>query len=171
MKKGLKIVIGIVVSLYLIMIAFTTAFLLQRNDYGVSKFLGRSLVLVNEDLEGDYKKDALLFIKKVDNDDIKEGEKVFFYDTYSAERKIKYIEVSRKEKINENETTFTMKDNSVVSSQYVLGTHDSTFSLNFFGKVFSVFQSKWGFLLIVVLPLFLAFLYEIYAIYRELKKK
>ncbi len=171
MKKGLKIVIGVIVTLYLIMVVFTTAFLLQRNDYGVSKFLGRSLVLVNEDLEGDYKKDALLFIKKVNNDDIKEGEKVFFYDTYAAERKIKYIEVSRKEKINEEETTFTMKDNSVVSSQYVLGTHDSTFSLNLFGKIFSAFQSKWGFLLIVVLPLLLAFLYEIYAIYKELKKK
>ncbi len=173
MKKGLKIVGGIVVCLYLIMVVFTTAFLLNRNDYGVSKFLGRSLVLVDEDLESDYKKDALLFIKSVPNDEIKEGEKVFFYDTYAAasERKIKYVEVSKKEKINENETTFTMKDNSVVSSQYVLGTHDSTFSLNLFGKIFSLFQSRWGFLFIVVLPLFLAFLYEIYAIYKELKKK
>ena len=171
MKKTIKIVAGIIISLYLIMVVFTTAFLLNRNDYGVSSFLGRSLVLVDENWESEYKKDALLFIKPVDAKDIKEGDKAFFYDTYSSERKIKYIEVTKKEAVNENETTFTMKDNSVVSSQYLLGTHDSTFSLNFFGKILSLFQSRWGFLLIVVLPLFLAFLYEIYAIYREMKKK
>ena len=168
MKKTIKIVAGIIISLYLIMVVFTTAFLLNRNDYGVSSFLGRSLVLVDENWESEYKKDALLFIKPVDAKDIKEGDKAFFYDTYSSERKIKYIEVTKKEAVNENETTFTMKDNSVVSSQYLLGTHDSTFSLNFFGKILSLFQSRWGFLLIVVLPLFLAFLYEIYAIYREI---
>ncbi len=171
MKKGLKIVAGIIISLYLIMVVFTTAFLLNRNDYGVSSFLGRSLILVNEDLEGEYKKDALLFIGKVKNEDVKEGDMAFFYDTYSGEHKIKYIEISRKEQTNETETTYITKSNDRISSQYLIGTHDSTFALNSFGKVFSLFQSKWGFLLVVVLPLFLAFLYEIYAIYRELKKK
>ena len=63
------------------------------------------------------------------------------------------------------------KDNSVISSQYVLGTKESTHSFSFFGKILSVFQSKWGFLFLVVFPLFIAFLYEIYAIYREFKRK
>ena len=100
MKKAIKIIVGIIISLYLIMVVFTTAFLLNRNDYGVSSFLGRYLVLVDENLESDYKKDALLFIKPVDVKDIKEGEKAFFYDTYSSERKIKYIEVTKKESVN-----------------------------------------------------------------------
>lgn len=172
MKKGLKIVLGIIICIYLVLVVFTTAFLLNRNDYGVSSFLGRYLLLVEEKtLEPDYKEDALLFIKPVDNDKIEVGQKVFYYDTYSTDHKIKYTEVARKEKVNEKETTFTMKDNSLVSGEYVLGTKESTTSFNTFGKILSVVQSRWGFLFIVVFPLFLAFIYEVYAIYKEVKNK
>ena len=170
-KKVLKIVIGIVVCLYLILIIFTTGFLLNRNDYGVSQFLGKSVLLVDEKLgDNEYKKNDILFIKKVDNDDIKEGDKIFCYDN-TPDRKIKYLEVKAKEKVNDKETTFTTEDNKQVSSQFVLGTKESTHSYSLFGKIISVFQSKWGFLFLVVFPLFIAFLYEIYAIYKEFKKK
>ena len=172
MKKILKIVISIVICVYLIMVVFTTAFLLNRNEYGVSKFAGKYLVLVEEDtLEPDFKKHALLFIDSVDRNDVEIGQKVFYYDTYGTEHKIKFTEVTQKDEVNENEITFTMKDNTHVSSQYVLGTEKSTHALNGFGKILYVVQSKWGFLFIVVFPLFLAFIYEIYAIYKELKNK
>ena len=171
MKKWMKIVIGIVIGIYLIMVVFTTAFLLNKNDYGVSKFLNRYLVIVDEESLEDFKKDSLLVIKSVDANDVEVGEKVFFYDTYSVEKKIKYTEVTRKEKINENETTFTMKDNSPISGQYLLGTQKSTSEMHTLGKILNVVQSRWGFLLIVVFPLFLALIYEMYAIYKEFKKK
>ena len=170
MKKWMKIVIGIVIALYLAMVVFTTSFLLNKNDYGVSKFLNKYLVLVDEKNE-DYKQDSLLVITPVGVEDVEVGDKVFFYDTYSAQKKIKYTEVTRKEKINENETTFTMKDNSPVSGQYLLGAQKSTTELHIFGKVLNVVQSRWGFLFIVVFPLFLALICEVYAIYKEFKKK
>ncbi len=175
-KKVLKIVIGIVVCLYLILIIFTTGFLLNRNDYGVSKFLGKSILLVGDSLNEEYKKDTILFIESVSDEKINEGDKVFFYDTYSTEHKIKYLEVARKEKeTKDTETAFYIKDkdgaNSKISAQYILGTKESTHAYSFFGKIVSIFQSKWGFLFLVVFPLFVAFLYEIYAIYKEFKKK
>lgn len=171
MKKALKIILSVVITIYLIVIVFTTAFLLNRNDYGVSSFMGRYLLLVEEDTIEDYGKNTLLFIKPVENKNIEIGQKVFFYDTYSSNKKIKYAEVTRKEEVNEKETSFTMKDNSPVSGEYVLGTKESTHSYQFLGKVLYVLQSKWGFLFIVVFPLFLAFVYEIYAIYKEVKNK
>ena len=64
-----------------------------------------------------------------------------------------------------------MKDNSPVSGQYVLGTKKSTIETNTFGKILNVVQSRWGFLFIVVFPLFLALIYEVYAIYKEFKRK
>ena len=171
MKKTLKIILSIVVSIYLIVIVFTTAFLLNRNDYGVSSFAGRYLLLVEEKTIEDYPENTLLFIKPVDNAKIEPGQKVFIYDTYSTDHKIKYVEVSRKEEVNETETTFVLKDNSKVSGQYVLGTKESTSSFQLLGKILYVLQSKWGVLFIVVFPLFLAFIYEIYAIYKEVKNK
>lgn len=172
MKKTLKIILSIIISLYLIVIVFTTAFLLNRNDYGVSSFAGRYLLLVEEEkIDDDYDVNTLLFISPVDNKDIEVGQKVFYYDTYSTEHLIKYSEVTRKEEVNDKETTFTFKDNGSISGQYVLGTKESTSSFHFLGKILSVLQSKWGFLLLVVFPLFLAFIYEIYAIYKEIKNK
>ena len=171
MKKALKIILSVVITIYLIVIVFTTAFLLNRNDYGVSSFLGRYLLLVEDkEIEG-YESNTLLFIKPVDNKDIEVGQNVFFYDTYSTDHLIKYSEVTRKEDVTETETTYTFRDNSSVSSQYVLGTKESTSAHHFLGQILYVLQSKWGFLFLVVFPLFLAFIYEIYAIYKEIKKK
>ena len=171
MKKGLKIVIGVVVVLYLIIVIFTTSFLLNRNDYGVSKFMGKNLLLVSDGDLGPYSEKSLLIVSKESNDKIEKGENVLYYDTYSNEHKIKYNKVTNKEQVNENETTFTMEDNTIISGEYVLGSEKTTTELSTLGKFLYVIQSRWGFLFIVVFPLFLAFMYEIYAIYREVKNK
>ena len=120
MKKALKIVLSIVISVYLILIVFTTAFLLNRNDYGVSSFAGRYLVLVEDEGIEDYSNNTLLFISKVDNKNIEIGQKAFFYDTYSTDHKIKYAEVVRKEEINEKETTYVLKDIFLLRKRMVL---------------------------------------------------
>ena len=170
MKKGLKIVIGIVVCIYLVVVVFTTGFLLNKNDYGVSSFLGKYLIAIDDDsLEPDYKEHSLLVINPVKNEDVEVGDKIFYY--YDTKHQIKFTEVTRKEKINEEEVTYTLRDNTLVSSEYVLGSEKTVTSLSFLGKILYILQSKWGFLIIVVFPLFLAFIYEIYAIVKEVKKK
>ncbi len=170
MSKIVKIILSVVITLYLIIVVFTTAFLLNRNDYGVSSFLGKYLVFVEEkNLEPKYKEHALLAITPVKGNTLKVGENAFFYDTYTNEKKIKFNEVTKAEVVNENETTYTLKDNTRVSSQYVLGNEKTTSAFNILGSFLYIVQSRWGFLFIVVFPLFLAFIYEIYSIYKEVK--
>ena len=172
MKKVLKVVIGLIVTVYLVIVVFTTAYLLNRNDYGVSTFMGKYLVFVEDKkLEPTYKEHSLLVIDRVDNLEVKEGTKTFFYDTYATTKKIKFVEVTKREEINEKEVTYTLKDNTKVSSEYVLGTEKSTTALNILGTFLYIVQSRWGFLFIVVFPLFLAFVYELYSIYKEVKNK
>ena len=172
MKIVLKIVLGIFVCIYLAFVIFTTGFLLNKNDYGVSNFMGKHLIALDDDsLEPDYKANTVLVLKPVTNDEVEIGDKIFYYDTYSTEHKIKFTEVTRKEKVNDSEVTYSLRDNTLVSSQYVLGTEKSDTSLSFLGKLLYILQSKWGFLIIVVFPLFLAFIYEIYAIIKEFKRK
>lgn len=172
MKVVLRVVLGILVSIYLAMVIFTTGFLLNKNDYGVSSFLGRYLIVLDDDsLAPDYKANSLIAIKPVTNAEIEIGDKIFYYDTYSTKHQIKFTEVTRKEKVNDSEVTYALKDNTLVSSQYVLGSEKTVTSLSFLGKILYIVQSKWGFLIIVVFPLFLAFIYEIYAIVKEVKKK
>jgi len=172
MKKGFKIVLSLVITIYLVIVVFTTAFLLNRNDYGVSSFLGKYLVFVEDkNLEPTYNEHALLVITPVENTKLKVGTKAFFYDTYATTKKIKYTEVTKREEVNEKETTYTLKDNTRISSEYVLGTEKTTASLNMLGSFLYLVQSRWGFLFIVVFPLFLAFIYEAYTIYKEVKEK
>ena len=169
MKKALKIILGVLITIYLILVVLVTGFLLNRNDYGVSKFLGKYLVFVEESLEPTYQKHSLIMIEPVKFDKVEVGDKIFFYDTYSLERKIKFTEVTKKEVINESSVTYTLKDNNVIDSQNVLGTEKDTTVLTGLGQILYIVQSKWGFLFLIVFPLFLAFIYEIYSIYKEVK--
>ena len=171
MKKVLKIVFGVLVTLYLILVVFVTGYLLNRNDYGVSMFLGKYLVFVEESLEPTFKEHSLIMITPTKFDEVQVGENIFFYDTYSAEKRIRYTEVTKKEVVNEKEVTNTLKDNNAISSSYVLGNEKNTTVLNGFGQFLYIVQSRWGFLFLVVFPLFLAFIYEIYSIYKEIKNK
>ena len=172
MKIALKIVLGIVICIYLVVVAFTTGLLLNKNEYGVSMFLGKYYIALDDDsLKPDYKKNSILVLKPVTEKDIEVGDKIFYYDTYSSSHKIKFTEVTRKEKVNDKEVTYSLRDNTLVSSEYVLGSEKTASSLSLLGKLLYIIQSKWGFLLIVVFPLFLLFIYEIYAIVMEFKKK
>ena len=171
MKKVLKIVFGVLVTLYLILVVFVTGYLLNRNDYGVPMFLGKYLVFVEESLEPTFKEHSLIMITPTKFDEVQVGENIFFYDTYSAEKRIRYTEVTKKEVVNEKEVTNTLKDNNAISSSYVLGNEKNTTVLNGFGQFLYIVQSRWGFLFLVVFPLFLAFIYEIYSIYKEIKNK
>ena len=172
MKKALKIILGILICIYLVVVIFTTGFLLNKNDYGVSSFLGKYIIAIDDDsLEPDYKEQSMLVIEPVTSEDINAGDKIFYYDTYSTKHQIKFTEVTRKEKVNDKEVTYTLRDNTLVSSEYVLGSEKTATSHSFLGKLLYILQSKRGFLIIVVFPLFLAFIYEIYAIVKEFKRK
>jgi len=165
--KGLFSFLGVV---YIAVAIFTTAFLLNRNDYSVTVFGNSSLFIVNEDeLEPNYSANTLLVVNKENSDNINVGDKIFYYDTYSNEKVIKYNEVTKKEKVTDTETTFITKENKVLSGQYVLGTEESTTNYVLLGSILNVLQSKWGFLFFILFPLFLAFVYEIYAIIKEVK--
>lgn len=165
--KGLFSFLGVV---YIAVAIFTTAFLLNRNDYSVTVFGNSSLFIVNEDeLEPNYSANTLLVVNKENSDNINVGDKIFYYDTYSNEKVIKYNEVTKKERVTDNETTFITKENKVLSGQYVLGTEESTTNYVLLGSILNVLQSKWGFLFFILFPLFLAFVYEIYAIIKEVK--
>lgn len=170
MKKVIKLILGILVTIYLGVMIFTTSFLLKKNDFGAAKFFNNYLVLVEDNVvNSEYKKNDLLVIAEKSSDTIKIGEKIFYFDVLSPTKKIKINEVTKTNKVGEEQRTFTLKDNSVVVANNVMGTENNTKTLSFFGTILYVFQSRYGFLFLVIFPLSLLFIYEIYAIYKEFK--
>ncbi|MGM9879253.1 MAG: hypothetical protein ACI31R_04440 [Bacilli bacterium] len=170
MKKILKVLLGIFIALYLVVATFLTVCLLSYNDYKISVIGNKSLIILDDDaLEPEYKKGSLLIVEKNKNDDIKVNDEIFFYNTYENQIVVNKAKVEKTQKITDTETTFTINKKYEISSEYVIGKTDTTKVIDDLGSVLGFLESKWGFLIVIVFPLSLLFVYEIYAIIREIR--
>ena len=164
-----RVIIGILVTAYLLVAVFLTACLLTYNDYKISEFGDKSLIILdNKDFEPNYHKGALLIVQKNKNDDIKVNDEIFFYNTYKNQIVVSNSKVIKTEKITETQTTYTISGNYEISSDYVIGKASTTTVINNVGDILSFLESRWGFLLVIVLPISILFIYEIYVIIREI---
>ena len=158
-----KILMIVFLLLYLGVAVFVTVCLLNFNDNRVTQFGDTSLIIVDEDLSVDYKKGDLALIKRDDGSLVNEGDSIFFYDP-SLNDAVNYAEVNKID-YNGKYYTFIVGDNYTVYYDYYIGTQGKAF--RYVGSVLSVLESKWGFLLLVILPVMVAVIFEIYAIIIE----
>ena len=169
MKKVLKIVFGFVGFIYVVIAIFAIVCLLKKNEFGYPQF-GNKTMFVVEDDEKDtgLKKGDLIILEKPKNDDVKVNDGVFFYDTEFKKNTINYGLVSNREIINEEETTFTVANKSF-SSEYLVGKLNGSKKYSSVGSFLNVLLSRWGFFGIIIVPFFIMFMIEIFAIYSEVK--
>lgn len=163
-----KVVINIFIIVYFIITLFVTFSLLSYNDFSVSILNGYSLVTKKNGKSLDCDSSSLLIIKN--DKDVKEGDSVFYYDTYDASVDVKKGKVEKVEAVNENESTITFEDDIVISSEYIIGNEKNTSEYLMIGTLYKLFTSRWGYLFIIIFPMLIAFIYEIYQIIREFKK-
>ena len=173
MKNFLKI-LGVIILIPYVIIAITlTVFLLNYNDYGVTEIGGKTLIIVNDDsLQPNYKKGDLVVVDNAKNDDINENDYIFFYEE-SREKKTVIINLGRvisKKEVNETETTYKLEGDVDFSSEYVIGTTKDAKVYSSLGSVLSVLESRWVFLIFIIIPILFIFLYEIYEFILEVKK-
>lgn len=165
-----KVIYSIVVTIYAIIAVFTTVCLLSYNDYKVTQFGDYSLVIVSGELAKDnvnLNEGDLVIVNK--KGDIKVGDQVFYYSQYEKTVTVASGKVTNIEKITSTETTYTIGDNYMVSSQYILGPVNGTTKVQSVGTVLNVLESQWGFLFLVVFPSLLAFIYELTVVVGEIK--
>lgn len=170
MKKFMKILLSIVVVIYAIVAMFLTACLLNYNDYKITVFGDKSLIIVNDDtLKDKYKKGSLLVVDK-NGEEIKKGDEIIFYNTYNNQVNISIAEVTAKEKITDTETTYTIKGDYDISSEYLIGSTKNVKAYGVIGAILGLLESRVGFLIFIILPITIAFLYEIYVLISEIKQ-
>lgn len=169
MKKVLKKIFWVIGIIYLVIAIVAIVCLLKKNSFGYPEFGNKTLLVMEEDDEDTgFKKGDLLVISKPNNDEVKTNEFVFFYDTEYAKNTINVGRVINKEVINEKETTYTVA-NKLVSSEYLVGKVEETKSYATIGSILNLLLSKWGFFLIIIVPFFIMFMVELFAIYTEIK--
>lgn len=166
-----KVVFGFLVGIYFIISILVTTCLLTYNDYRVSVFGNTSLVIVDDDTDiGGYDKGTLLFIKK-DIDKVDKEQEIIYYNTYDGNSEISVSKINDIEKVTDNEYTFVLENGNYLSSEFFIGAMDQIDSYAIIGGILAFFESRWGYLFFIILPILIFFIVEVMALIQELKPK
>ena len=168
MKKVLRIIFSFVGLAYFIIAMFAIVCLFKKNEFGYPQFGNKVLFSIEEKANNFYEKGDLVVLTKPDNKDVKMNDAVFFYDTEFSKNTLNLGNITNIEVINEKEMTFTVANKSF-SSEFLAGRVVDSTRYKTIGGILNVLLSKWGFFLIIIVPFFVMFMIEIFAIYTELK--
>ena len=131
-----------VLVVFVIIAVFVTTCTLSTNDYNVMQFGNKIWLIAGDNLES-YSKNPLVIIKE-NNRNEKSNDEVFYYAEDNSE---------------EIEKSMVIASNENVKQVAVLGT------------ILSVLTSRYGYLCLIILPILLAFIYQIVQIVKELNKE
>ena len=168
LKKGVTIIVSIAlwgVILLAALFAFTT--LATRDTANVSSLAGYTPMVVKTDsMAPTFYSGDLILIKKCDTSKLTEGDIICFHTIINNEYA---LNTHRIEEIDENENmrSYTTKgDNNAISDTHIISDGDIVGKyvgkLSKFGHVMDFLSSSMGFLIVIVLPMLLFFIYQVY---------
>ena len=145
-----KVILRSLLIIYIFFVILTTFLLLKQNEYKVSVINNKNVFVLNNDL----------YISEFKNK-YEVNDEIF----YSKKRGIIY-----KSKISAiNNSNYILDNNESITKKNIIGTKDY-FKLPLIGLLYKVFTMKYVYLLVVILPIFICFIYEIYQIIKEIKR-
>ncbi len=162
-KKVLFIVIAVV---YFSFALLMTILLLNFNDYNVTQFDDTSLIILRDkiSLEG-YEKGDLVIVEAANLEEIQVGEVIF---AYKIDRDgLAQVQVGTVGEVYPTEDAISFENGDTYAMEFVAGKPTKVY--HGLGSFLSIIESQWGFLFIVLVPCFLIFIYELYALIVEIK--
>lgn len=169
MKKILKYIMWPVITIIIIIDVLLTIYLLNYNQYNVAVFGDKSFLVMNKKIE-DFKKGDLLVVKKNENSEFKVGDHVFFYDTMSKETIVNYGKINAVNDNKDKPNSFIMSNNYLLSDESIIGKGETSKVYSGWGSILSFITSRWIFLIFIILPILVLFIYEAYLLVLEIKK-
>lgn len=161
-----RVLYSIIIFVYFAFALAMTLLLLNYNDYGVTQFGENSMIILTEKVSSkEYKRGDLVIVEQAELKDIKVGETLF---TYRADSKGNvHIDFGKVGKIYEDERAIALENGSNYSEEFIAGKPTKVY--NNIGLYLSIIESQWGFLFIILVPCFLLFIYQVYALIVEIK--
>ena len=186
-KKILKIVLNVFIWTFVVFSLLMTVLALaaQSNADGVPSLGGKCFLTVSSDsMAPTFKEGDLLFAKMLSNEEkmsVEVGEVITFHADLDGNGTTE-LNSHRVTSINydedgdvisyvtkgDNPETNTAEDKEPVKWQFVIAKWEEGDKLPFIGGVLSFLQQPKGFLVAIVLPLVIFFLYELYVFIRSL---
>jgi len=169
MKKILKYVLWVFIAIVIVIDISLTVYLLNYNQYNVAEFKDKSILIIDKKIDR-FEKGDLVVVKKTPNKDFKVGDNVFFYDT---DPKATIVNFGKINEVNDNKelnNTFMMSNDYILSDESIIGKADTAKVYHKWGSVLGFITSRWVFLIFVIIPILVLFLYQLYLLILEIKK-
>lgn len=167
-KKAASIVISVVMWIIILiaaLFAFTT--LATKEDGSVSNLAGFTPLTVQSDsMAPTFDENDLIFIQQCDPSSLQVGDIVTFHDIIDNQYALNTHRIIAINEVNGLNSYTTKGDNNELADQHVIADGDIVgkyvFKIPYLGKVIDFLSSTWGFLIVIVVPMLLFFIYQVY---------
>lgn len=167
-KRGTEILISTLlwaVILLAALFAFTT--LATRDTNQVASLAGYTpLTVASDSMAPTFRAGDLIIIRKCDPATLKEGDVVTFHTIINNEFALNTHRIAEIQDLGGARSYVTKGDNNELADIHMIADGDIVGKyvchLAGFGKVMSFLSSSMGFLLVIVLPLLIFFIYQVY---------
>lgn len=171
--KAIKRVGTIIISVLLWLVilvaalyAFTT--MATKDNQNVANLFGYTpLVVESNSMSPTFKKDDLIFVKKCDTSKLEEGDIICFHTIIDNEYALNTHRIQSIAESGEARSYTTVGDNNNgVADQHIISDGDIVGKyvghISGAGKLMNFLSSSTGFLLVIVLPMLIFFIYQVY---------
>lgn len=167
-KKGITVVISValwIIILLAALFAFTT--LATRDEGNVSSLAGFTPMVVESDsMAPTFNKGDLIVIKKCDTASLNEGDIITFHTIINNEYALNTHRIESIAEMNGARSYVTKGDNNDIADTHVIADGDIVgkyvTKVPGLGRVMNFLSGSVGFLVLIVLPLLLFFIYQVY---------
>ncbi len=169
LKRAGTIVISVIlwaIILLAALYAFTT--MATKDDQSVASILGYTPMTVETDsMKPTFQSGDLIFIKKCDTLKLKEGDIITFHTIIDNQYALNTHRILKIEETNGVRSYTTVGDNNNgIADQHVISDGDIVGKyvghISDLGKVMDFLSSSIGFLIVIVFPMLLFFIYQVY---------
>lgn len=161
-----NILTGILSVAFFVFALSMALILLNYNKYGVSQFDDKSLIIIRNEITSEkYKKGDLVIVQSKTLNNIKKGDEVFVYQprrTGGVD-----IDFGVVGEVYPDNKSIAFENGAPYSMELVAGTPIKVY--HNIGTYVAIITSKWGFLLSILVPSFMIFIYQVYALIVEIK--
>ena len=169
LKRAGTIVISVIlwaIILLAALYAFTT--MATKDDQSVASILGYTPMTVETDsMKPTFQSGDLIFIKKCDTSKLKEGDIITFHTIIDNQYALNTHRILKIEEANGVRSYTPVGDNNNgIADQHVISDGDIVGKyvghISDLGKVMDFLSSSTGFLIVIVFPMLLFFIYQVY---------
>ena len=168
MNKFLKYFLITLLAIYFIVVIFISILVIKENDYGITTFGEKHIIVINKDSQNDdYKDGDLVVVKDKKLAEFKNGDEIFLYE--SGVENLVDITIGKIKEVNlESDPNYITIENDAgyYKEDSILGTYFNKYGC--VGKIIRFLESKWVFLFVLIIPSAILLVVELYLIIKRI---